>query len=130
MTKFINLTPHAIRVRSEESNIATPLESDLVIAAPAKGEMPAIRITENIVHEEAIDGVRIRTTQLGAIIGLPDPQDGVMLVVSMPTAERAYALGRRDVVSPDTGEDQIRFKLPNGNEGTYAVRGFRFIDGK
>ncbi len=53
-----------------------------------------------------------------------------MLVVSMSVAERAYALGRRDVVSPDTGLDAIRFKLPNGNEGIYAVRALRYIVSK
>jgi len=32
-------------------------------------------------------------------------------------------------VSPDSGKDAIRFKLPNGNEGIYAVRALRYIDG-
>lgn len=126
---FKNLTPHMIRVRTEESGVAEALESDLMLAAPAKGDMPALRIAENILHEEIVDGVRVRTTQLGEIEGLPEEEDGVMLVVSMPTAERAYALGRRDVVSPDTSEDRIIFKLSNGQDGTFAVRGFRFIVG-
>lgn len=127
--QYINLTPHLVRVRNEASEVAEPLGSDLVLPAPAKGELPAIRIAEFISREDHMDGVRIRTTELGEIEGLPEPAEGVMLVVSMPTAERAYALGRRDVVSPDTGADCIRFTLPNGTQGTYAVRGFRFIKG-
>lgn len=124
---FKNLTPHLLRVRIEDSAVAEPLSTDLVLPAPAKGELPAIRIAENVISEEFVEGARIRITELGEIEGLPDPEPGVMLVVSMPTAERAYALGRRDVVSPDTGEDCVRFTLPNGTQGVYAVRGFRYI---
>lgn len=126
---IINLTPHAIRIRIEDSDIAEPLESDIVLPKPAPGELPPLRIAEDIVEEIELDGVRIRTVHLGEIEGLPEPEDGVMLVVSLPTAERAYALGRRDVVSPDSGPDRISFLLPNGQEGTYAVRGLRFIVG-
>lgn len=122
---FRNLTPHDVRERTDASNEANPLVTDNVYAK----EPVALRIHENIIREEIVDGVRIRTTQLGEIEGLPEPVQGLYLIVSMPTAERAYALGRRDVVSPDTGEDAIRFKLPNGAEGIYAVRGFRFIVG-
>lgn len=93
-------------------------------------EKVAIRISENVVSEQVLGGVKIRLTQLGQIEGLPVPVEGMMLVVSMPVAERAYKLGRKDVVSPDSGEDAIRFELPNGNEGIYAVRALRFIDGK
>jgi hypothetical protein len=123
--QFRNLTPHAIRIRLDASNEASPLESDLVLEAE---KMP-LRIEEIVVGGCREEGIHIRTTQLGEIEGLPDPVEDAMLVVSMPVAERAYALGRRDVVSPDTGSDAIRFKLPNGNEGIYAVRALRFIDG-
>ena len=126
--EFRNLTTHVIRIRNEDSDQASPLESDLVLEA----EKLPLRIQE--VQDGAAwipDGsnIPVRTTQLGEIEGLPDEEDDVILIVSMPTAERAYALGRRDVVAPDTGKDAIRFKLPNGSEGIYAVRGLRYIDG-
>lgn len=122
--EFRNLTPHAIRVRIDESNDPSPIGSDLVLEA----EKTPIRINEIIVEEESVADVLVRITRLGEIEGLPDPKGGVFLVVSMPVADRAFALGRRDVVSPDTGPDAIRFKLPNGNEGIYAVRALRYID--
>jgi|SRR5579859_1642183 len=124
--QFRNLTPHAIRIRLDASNEPQPLESDIVLEA----EKSPLRILEKVVEHHRQGDVLIRTTQLGDIEGLPEYEDGVRLVVSMPVAERAYALGRRDVLSPDTGADAIRFKLPNGNEGIYAVRALRYIVGK
>src|SRR5438445_5500772 len=102
--KFRNLTPHVIRIRLDASNDPSPVESDLVLEA----EKAPIRILETVVGGEYANGVHIRTTQLGEIEGLPAQENDVMLIVSMPTAERAYALGRRDVVSPDSGKDAIR----------------------
>lgn len=127
--KYINLTSHMIRVRHEEDTRAEPLETDLVLQTLGKDEMPALRVAENVVNETIVEGIRIRSVRLGEIEGLPEQREGVILVTSMPTAERAYALGRRDVVAPDTGPDRITFKLPNGQEGVYAVRGFRYIVG-
>ena len=123
--EFRNLTTHVIRIRNEDSDQASPLESDLVLEA----EKAPIRILEEYAATEHVGGIQIRHVTLGEIEGLPDPEEGTFLVVSIPTAERAYALGRRDVVAPDTGKDAIRFKLPNGSEGIYAVRGLRYIDG-
>lgn len=122
---FKNLNAHDIRYRVDVSNDASPSESDVVYPAMKR----ALRIRETVTDEIVIDGVLIKTTRLGEIEGLPAPEKGVIFIVSMPTAERAYAMGRRDCVSPDTENGAVKFKLPNGQNGTYAVRAFRFIDG-
>lgn len=122
--KFVNLTPHDVRIRLADSMVAEPLDTDIVLS---QQEIP-LRIEESVVSQEVVDGVTIRLTEFGEIVDLPDPVPGTMLIVSMATAQQAYALGRRDVVAPDTGEDSvIRFKLPNGKMGTYAVRFLRYI---
>jgi hypothetical protein len=122
---YRNLTPHAVRIRIEAGdNRPEPLESDIVLAP----EPLPLRIAEREGEMWMLDGgIPLIETRLGEIENLPAPQEGVLLVVSMPVAERAYQLGRRDVVSPDSGKTAIRFKLPNGNEGIYAVRRLRFI---
>lgn len=120
---FRNLTPHDIRLRIDESNEAIPLETDIVYLK----DPLTLRIDETVVSEIIVDNIRIRLVDLGEIIGLPEYIEGTYLIVSMPTAIQAWKIGRRDVVAPDTSEDAIRFTLPNGQNGTYAVRSFRFL---
>lgn len=118
-----NYTPHAIRLRVEASNEAIPLASD-VVYEPAG---PAVRLETKSVIVGYVDDYPIKKTVLGAITGLPEPEDGVVYIVSLPVAQRAAALGRTDVFSPNTapGED-IRYPQGHKLKGlTFAVRGFQ-----
>jgi len=57
----------------------------------------------------------------GEIEGLPDPQPGVVYIVSMVVRQAAQAQGRTDVVSPDTSP-QGAIRDEQGR--IIAVRGF------
>jgi hypothetical protein len=66
-----------------------------------------------------IGGVRLIRTVKGAVDGLPEPQDGVIFVVSGMVLD-ALGSTRPDVVAPDTGADAIR----NEKGHIVAVMGF------
>lgn len=133
-TTLINLTPHTIRIRLEASNEPEPLDTDVVI--PPAG--PAANIRESDETLEGIDvyfehpsvGSGIVTiptmqTTLGEITNLPEPQEGVVFIVSIPVAQYAASqLGRSDCAAPNTSRGHM-IKAPSG--GPYAVRGLRFF---
>lgn len=86
MKKFINLTPHIIRMNDGREY-------------PTEG---VARVTTSYTEFEN----DIAKVIFGDIVGLPDPQDGVVYIVSALVAQAA---DRSDVVSPATGHpDAIR----------------------
>ena len=79
---FVNLTPHRM----------------VVVDGPTiepSGEIARIDTSHEVV--DLIDGVKVYATVFGEIVGLPDPVEGVTLIVSALVAMRA---GRDDVMSP------------------------------
>lgn len=100
--EFINCTPHALTIEGMGT-------------LPPSGRVPRCAT----VRSEAapVGGVRVVAQSMGDVTGLPDPVEGVALIVS------ALVLGalrgsRPDVFAPDTGADCIR---ENGQ--IVAVRG-------
>lgn len=79
---FVNLTPHAIRL------------PDRVI--PASGEVA--RCHEYTAAELDLSGVPAIRRGYGAVLGLPDPCDGTVFIVSMIV--RLLLPGRLDLASP------------------------------
>ena len=120
MTEIINLTPHALRLRVEESNSAEPIESDIVLQ-PAG---PAARVDQQSVVIGEVNDLPIKRAEFAEIENLPDPEDGVVYIVSMLVAQRA---NRSDVMSPNTAPGQdIRYPADHKLKGlTFAVRGFQ-----
>ncbi len=57
--------------------------------------------------------------KLGDIVGLPEPAERTIYIVSLPVAQRAADLGRNDVYAPDTISSAIRSE----NGQIVAVRG-------
>lgn len=82
---FINLTPHEIH----------EVKSDTVLP---KAAVPC-RISATSIVLEEIDGVTIFGTNFGDIEGLPEPQEGVIYVVSA-LCLNAVPTDRTDVVAP------------------------------
>jgi len=82
---FVNLTPHSLAIH-------TP--TGVVTLAPS-GEVARVAT----VNTEAapVGGIPTCTTTTGEVTGLPDPQEGVFLVVSGMVASAAP---RPDVFSP------------------------------
>lgn len=124
MTTFRNLTPHPIRYRfNPTDNTPTPLDTDVVFPE----EKLPLRISEdNTDSIELEGGFTLVHSVLGEVVNLPLVEEDTYLIVSMPVAQVAYTLGRRDCIA-GAAEGNVTFKLPNGQNGTYAVRAFRVI---
>jgi hypothetical protein len=89
--RFTNLTPHPVCVYDGDQ---------VVTDIPASGTVA--RLTEDVRVAEPIGGIRATTVTIGSVTGLPDPQDGVTYIVSMPLLMGMAAAGidRPDVVYP------------------------------
>ena len=90
-TKIVNLTPHSINLVTEGGTLTIP----------PSGTVARVSSVQQVVREIEVDGVKIPVveTQFGQVEGLPEPQEGVLFVVSSLVAQ---AVTREDVVSPNT----------------------------
>jgi hypothetical protein len=110
-----NLTPHALTVYAApvptpECNPATgdcphhPLGDCPVhvppLVIPPSGQVARVEVRK--VGADEIDGIPVATETTGAVIGLPEPEPGVVLIVSRLVAEAMAREDphRRDVLSP------------------------------
>ncbi len=86
--KIRNFTPHAVRIIGEEGN--------LIVAIPSEGVARAEQKDTPQGSLRAINGGLIPTvrTEFGGLIGLPDPEEGVLLIVSNILVQAAKAVGR------------------------------------
>lgn len=85
--KFVNLTPHAIVV-------VRP--SGATIGFTPSGDVARVSTQDQVVA--VINGIEISTTSYGEVVGLPEPQPGVIFLVS--ALVRQAMPNRFDVVSP------------------------------
>lgn len=85
MKRFINLTPHEITLNDGRS-------------FPPSGAIARVSTSYTQFDE---DGVA--TADFGDVSGLPEPEEGVIYIVSALVAQAAK---RRDVVSPATGHPE------------------------
>lgn len=79
---FVNLTPHTVDYIHEDGTTES---------LPSQGVARALQTTEFI---ETVDGYRITRSAYGAPVDLPEPQDGVNLIVSLATMKAALKHGR------------------------------------
>lgn len=86
-TQVLNLTPHALNIHSLDGSVKT---------LPPSGQVARCSSTTTQVGE--FDGLPLFSTTFGDVVGLPDPQDGVLMVVS--ALVRQAVPHRKDVVSP------------------------------
>ena len=86
---FKNLTPHTINV--------VDASGASMLTLPASGSVARCRATAT--ETERVDGVPVFKTVDGEVEGLPEPQNGVLYVVSALVREAVKAT-RTDVVSP------------------------------
>ena len=106
MSKFVNLTPHSIRVASEGGSFVDLPSEGVARCATSRQPLPSVA------------GFRLVRQAFGQVTGLPDPAADTTYVVSALVLA-ALAGTRQDVVAPDTGPDAIR---ENGQ--IVAVLGF------
>lgn len=85
--KFVNLTQHDLTIVLENGN-------GLVL--PASGEVT--RVTFSTQQVDEVDGIPIyKTIYEPEVVGLPEPQDGIIFVVSSLAAQ---TVKRPDVLAP------------------------------
>ena len=100
--KIINLCPHAVNI----------------IDGPTFESDGCARVTTDDVKIRPINGISVHVTTYRDVIGLPEPQDGVVYIVS--TIVRAALPHRLDLISPDSGPTARRDLAGR----IIAVRGF------
>ena len=101
-----NFTPHTISVQ---------LSSEVVAFLPVKGEdgkpVP-VRVNQTnspLPHLEVGElDIPVSVPMYGGVTGLPEPEDGTVLVVSTMVADALRSSGRKDIYVPDSGPDAIR----------------------
>lgn len=91
--KFINLTPHDITVILPDTDVETnrrrTFHRDGTVA----------RVSQIVTTvADKIDGIRIETVKFGPIVGLPQPVDDTLFIVSAMVKNAAG--NRTDLVSP------------------------------
>ena len=80
---IINLTPHDVVTVNEDGTVRNTYTSQGIA-----------RATQSFSEAGVIDGERIVETKFGEPVDLPEPKEGVYLIVSFPTAQAASRYGR------------------------------------
>ena len=83
MASIVNLTPHTATVLDGEGN--------LIAEFPSAG---VARAAQTDVQVGEIQGIPIVETTFGEVVDLPDPVEGVFLIVSIITLNAAKSGGR------------------------------------
>jgi len=97
--EIINLTPHEITIISEGG--------EEIMRIPPSGTVARVSVKSEVVGE--VNGVPIRKTVYGDIVGLPEPRENTFYVVStlVLIAAREKGICRRDLIAPDTNPDSV-----------------------
>jgi hypothetical protein len=97
---LVNLMPHSFRILNASTGIVDEYPG---AAAPARVSVRSIPAAPKC------GSYPVFIDNFGEIEGLPDPQEGVVFVVSLLVKARAQLLGRIDVVSPSSGPTAVKF---------------------
>jgi len=98
MMRLVNCTPHSITIADKDGNVIRTIEPS--------GHIARVAVEQREVG--TVDGIPVVESVFGQVEGLPDPEPGVVYIVSTPTMLAARQMGRTDVVSPDTGPSAVR----------------------
>ena len=113
MTKIRNFTPHPLNIFDETGTTK-------LLTIPSEGVARVTQTNKNLDPIQVGDvTIPIAETRFGAVEGLPEPEPGVILVVSRIV--RSALPSRDDLIVPDSG--------PNGavrdeNGRIIGVKGF------
>ena len=118
--KIKNLTPHDIRIKP--FNAAAP-ENKLDLVIKPSGKVARVNMEYDTNNEyQLVDfgrtsgnapllAIATVKAKYGELIGLPEPQDDMMYIVSAMVAQAVPE--RNDVYAPDTGDTAVRDKDGN-----------------
>jgi len=86
--KFRNLTPHALTI----------VDGDKSIILTVDGPAPRLEVERKALGQ--IGGISVVRSIMGVPTGLPEPEDGVILIVSALVAEHHSVAHRTDLAYP------------------------------
>lgn len=104
MAKFVNLTPHPVRIADANGNVLIEIPSSMK-------EFPAVRaIQDNSHHLFEVDGIPVVEARFGSATWVPPMEPNTFYIVSSITASALAQMfpNREDFLVPDTGDDCIR----------------------
>jgi hypothetical protein len=93
---MINLTPHAITLRTPQGDVTIP----------PSGTIARVSMDETVVGTDALTGLPIIHRKPGAVTGLPEA--GERCVVSAMVLDALDSVRAHNVFAPDTGATAIR----------------------
>jgi hypothetical protein len=100
MVRFVNLTPHPIRVVVGEKEVVLLPSGQVARVGQTYRDLGHVDTGEALVPVVA--------SVYGEVTGLPPEEPGISYVVSALVAQAAWAAGRLDVLVPDTGAGAVR----------------------
>jgi hypothetical protein len=103
---FVNKTPHSITVQTVDGTMTI------------EPTFPPARVGQDYLPAGEVDGIPVQQSVFGEVENLPEPEEGVVIIVSAMVAQQC--VNRTDVVAPDTGASAIRDEAGR----IVAVRGF------
>lgn len=115
-TRYVNLTTHDVRVYTghcRDPYSDRNLENWIML--PYTGLVARV---DSISEITSVGGVQTLRMHMGATVGIPDAQPGVVYVTSSLSARTAM---RIDVVSPDIDRSPVL----DSQDRIYAVRGWK-----
>ena len=101
-TRLVNLTPHKVNIRMADG-VDLVLLPEPVAARVAATSRAETSLAVVMLDGFSIGGIPVAASVTEGIVGLPEPQPGVVFVTSAIVAEAATKAGRRDVLAPGTG---------------------------
>lgn len=81
--RIVNLTPHEVKIVDGGNNVVAVFPSDGVA-----------RASQHDVLVDEINSIPVVKTEFGEVLGLPEPTEGTVFIVSRITIEAARAQGR------------------------------------
>lgn len=118
MTKFVNLTPHPVRLRVDGTNTTAIPAADDIVVPPHTGQdgkpAPARVSSRAGARMGDANGVPLFTApSWGEVEGLPDAEADTIYIVSALVAGRVS--DRPDVFSPGTGPADGAIRTDTGH---------------
>jgi len=95
MEKIINLTPHTVRIVSENGQV-------VIAEYPSEG---VARVTSQFEKVGELAGIPVMKTTYGETADLPAPTEGTIYIVSMVVANAN--IDRRDLIMPNTAPAMV-----------------------
>lgn len=88
-TRFLNLTPHPVTIHKDNGDTVT---------LPVDGPAPRLAVDREPLGE--LGGFSVVRSTMGEPEGLPEPEEGVTIIVSALVAEHSSLAGRTDIAYP------------------------------